>query len=272
MKKVNILLTLALLISFAMPNFAQNGKGEEVKVPLSNPGQAGIIDASSYRGSITIETHNGSDVIVTLFADDDDDDNDSEYSGKKGGLKKISAGTYDAEISEEDNNVYVRTGSQSQVDMLIQVPANFAAKVGTHHNGDVFISDLNGVVEVNAHHGDVTIKGLGSSANVNTHHGEIIATFNKVDNSKPMAFTTYHGDVDISMPGNASFSTKIKTTKGDIYTDFEMDVKTPANSVKNDKSGKTKIEIGGWRHASIGSGGQELMMSTYHGDVIIRKN
>jgi hypothetical protein len=45
-----------------------------------------------------------------------------------------------------------------------------------------------------------------------------------------------------------------------------------AKSNVKSKDGKTKIEIGGWRHGSVGSGGQEYMLSTYHGDIIIRKN
>lgn len=269
MKKINILLVILMLVSFGTTSIAQSGKGEEVRVPLSNPGQAGLLRASSHRGRITVEAHSGSDVIVTIYAGDDDDD--MQYSGKKGGLKKISAGSYNAEISEEDNEVSVLAGSQSEVYMVIKVPRNFAVSVGTHHNGQVIVSGVQGVVEVNAHHGGIRLEDLGSSATANTHHGEIVATFTSVDSSKPMAFSTYHGDVDITLPGNSSFSTKIKTTKGDIYTDFEMDIQNQPNQVR-EKGGKTKIEIGGWRHANVGSGGEEYMMSTYHGDVIIRKN
>ena len=245
---------------------AQGQKGEEVKVALSNPGQAGTLIASSHRGSMTVEAYDGKEVTVTLFAEDDEDENSS-----KGGLKKISGGSANAEIVEEDNTIKIQTGSQSTVDLVIKVPRNFSVNLHTHHDGDIYVKGIDGTSEIDAHHGEVTLEDVGSSANVNTHHGEIKATFRAVDSSVPMVLTTYHGDVDITLPANTSFQSKLKTTKGDIYTDFELALESAKNNVKS-KDGKTKIEIGGWRHGSVGSGGQEYMLSTYHGDIIIRKN
>ncbi len=272
MKHINILLIITLLFGSVGVIDAQRGKAEEVRVPLTSPGEEGMLDASSHRGSIKVEAHSGKDVIVKLYPDDDDYD---EYrSGKKSGLKKISAGSFSADIEEDDNYVHIRTGSQNEVHMEILVPANFSLKLGTHHNGLVTVENVKGDIEVNAHHGSVELRGLGSSASVNTHHGEIVATFDNIDNSKPMAFTTYHGDVDLTLPPNVNFISKIKTTKGDIYTDFEMDVtsQNPSYEKGKGKDERTRIKIGGWRNAVVGSGGVEYMMSTYHGDIIIRKN
>ena len=254
-----------MILGFGLSGKAQ--KGEEIKVPLSNPGQAGLLKASSHRGSIKVEAYDGKDVIVTLFADDDN------RGGSKGknGLKKISGGAVNAEITEEDNVVRIETGSQNTVDMVIKVPRNFDVNLHTHHHGDIYVKGIDGTSEIDAHHGGVTLESVGSSANVNTHHGEINATFRGVDSSKPMVLTTYHGDVDISLPAGTTFNTKLKTTKGDIFTDFELSMNSQINKVES-KGATTKIEIGGWMHGAVGSGGQEYMLSTYHGDIIIRKN
>lgn len=257
---------IVLILGLGMT--AQAQKGEEIRVPLSDPGQAGVLKASSHRGSMIVEAYEGKEVLVTLFSDDDDDDRSKKG---KNGLKKISAGTFNAEITEEDNVVRVQTGSQNKVDLLIKVPRNFSVNLHTHHDGEIYVKGIDGTSEIDAHHGAVTLESVGSSANVNTHHGEIIATFRGVDSRMPMVLTTYHGDVDISLPVGTDFKTKLKTTKGDIYTDFELTMNSQKNIVES--TGKTtKIEIGGWRYGAVGSGGQEYMLSTYHGDIIIRKN
>ncbi len=258
-----------ILLGYCVSGKAQDGRGEEVKVALSNPGQPGLLKANSHRGSMKVEAYDGSDVIVTLISDNDDNDN----WGKKGkkGMKKISAGSFNAEITEDDNVVRIETGSQTTVHLSVQVPRNFAVSLNTHHDGDVYVKGIDGTSEINAHHGEVTLESVGSSANVNTHHGEIKATFRAVDAEVPMVLTTYHGDVDISLPQGANFKTKLKTTKGDIYTDFELSMDSAVSKIEK-KGKQTKIEIGGWRHGAVGSGGKEYMLSTYHGDIIIRQN
>lgn len=256
---------IALIALFYYPLHSQGSQSEEIKIELSNPGSPGFLDASSHRGGMKVEAHNGNNVIVTLIADKDNKDQKT-----KNGLKMISGGSATAEIVEENNVVYIETGSQNKVDLLIKVPQNFSVKLHTHHDGDIFVKGIDGTSEIDAHHGGVKLENVGSSANVNTHHGEIEATFRGVDPGMPMVLTTYHGDVDITLPSNANFKTKLKTTKGDIYTDFELKMEVSANKVENNGKG-SKIEIGGWRHGSVGTAGPEYMLSSYHGDIIIRK-
>ena len=268
MRILNIV--IAILLGFTLSGNAQQSTGEEVTIDLSNPGADGKLIANSHRGSITVEAHSGNNVVIVLSTDEDDDD-DRWGSGRKNGLKKISSSAYDAEITEENNVVSIQASTHSTTHMTVRVPKNFDVNLHTHHDGDVMVKGIDGTSEIDAHHGEVTLESVGSSANVNTHHGEIKATFRGVDSSVPMALTTYHGDVDITLPSGSNFKTKVKTTKGDIYTDFELDMESAVQKV--DKVGsKTKIELGGWRHGSVGSGGQEYMLSTYHGDIIIRKN
>ena len=71
---------------------------------------------------------------------------------------------------------------------------------------------------------------------------------------------------------NASIkcNTKIKTAKGDIYTDFDLDLKTVTEN-KTTGSGRKQIKIGGWMYGEIGAGGEEFLFNTHHGDVVIRK-
>jgi DUF4097 and DUF4098 domain-containing protein YvlB len=86
-----------------------------------------------------------------------------------------------------------------------------------------------------------------------------------------MAFTSYHGDIEVTFPRNINCSPRIKTTKGDVFTDYEMSVEPEKTSIEN-SANKKKIKIGGWVNGKIGSGEEEYMFSTNHGDVIIKRN
>ena len=64
---------------------------------------------------------------------------------------------------------------------------------------------------------------------------------------------------------------KVKSTKGDIYTDFDMEMKAEQPETTAGENGGTRIKLGGWLYGDLGNGGPEFMFNTYHGDVIIRK-
>lgn len=245
---------------------------EDVEVELSSPGERGTLDVSSHNGTIEIEGYDGQEVLVTIQADGDDDDN--EYNGNKGGLKRITMNSIDVDIYEEDNYVSV-SAQQNRTDFKIKVPRNFDLKVKAHHNGLVEVSDVDGQMEIISHHGAIHLTDVSGSLVADTHHGEITANFLSITD-KPMAFSTYHGDVDITFPASTNFDAKIKSGKGDIYTDFDVNmnpISTERNTSKgkNKSKSKTKIKIGGWVTGQFGSGGNEYLFNTYHGDVIIRK-
>lgn len=243
----------------------------EISIPLTTPGKSGVLIASSKRGAITVKGTQTNQVTLKVLENVNEEEDDYEDDNTRNGMRKISSNMLDAEIVEENNNVSIQMNSNNSKRVEITIPQNFSVKISTHHDGDVVVTNINGQIEISAHHGDVTIEDVSGSAIVDTHHGEIKAGFKTIDSSKPMAFTTYHGDVQVSFPGNINCSPKIKTTKGDIYTDYEMSIEPQKTSIE-DEGKKKKIKIGGWVHGKIGSGGEEYMFSTYHGDVIIQKN
>ena len=266
MKQINIILMMLLTIGLV----AQTTNEETFNIPLSNPGQEGMLEVDIHNGTITVEAYSGSEVVVKLIGYDSDEKDSSDAS--KYGLKKVSNNVMDTEISEENNYVEIDGGRKGRTDVYVQVPANFSLDLNSHHNGDITVKGVNGAIEVNSHHGAIMLDGVSGSAVADTHHGGITATFDSVDGDKPMAFSTYHGNVDVTLPGSTSFNPKVKSSRGDVYTDFDMDFKpvTSDGSKKGKNKGKYRIG-GGWLQGTVGSGGKEMLMNTYHGDIIIRK-
>jgi hypothetical protein len=88
-----------------------------------------------------------------------------------------------------------------------------------------------------------------------------------------MAFTTLHGDVDISFPGNTKFNTKIKSDRGDIFTDFDMTVDNSKPKVEQkSSSGTYRVSIDEWVYGKINGGGPEMLFKNMHGNIYIRKS
>ena len=68
MKKLKTLIVLlTILIAFDIQ--AQN-QGDELIVPLSDPGKAGILKASLHTGNIKVVGYSGNEVIITVTTDE----------------------------------------------------------------------------------------------------------------------------------------------------------------------------------------------------------
>ena len=263
MKNISLLF-IALFTSFMVQGQSET---QEFTIPLTDPGKPGKLMVDIQNGNIKVEGHTGKDVLVKIKAHPGGDYKSKSSRGREG-LRRIPNNALSFEISEANNRVMIDGNRNRRTDFHIMVPRQFTLILETHHNGDVYVSDVSGEIEVNSHHGEIGMEGISGSVIADTHHGEIRAKFDAVTAGQPMAFSTYHGDVDITFPNNVDGKTKIKTERGDIYTDFEMEMKIQR---KEESEDGVKKYFGGWLYGNLGKGGPEFMFNTYHGDVILRK-
>ena len=273
MKRIYItILSVLLTGSDHLNAISQNIDKQEFKVQLSDPGKPGKLKVGLHRGSIKIDGYNGNEVVVTVIHNIDEDKEEDEKNRKsRDGLRRIPNTAAEFNITERDNFVRIQDVDNKESNFEIKVPNRFSLSLSAHHDGYVEVNDVIGEIEVQAHHDDIVLNRLGGSVTANTHHGEIKVTFQSVSSDTPMAFSTYHGDIDITFPANVNAFAKIKTTKGEIYTDFDMDMKPQSALVESGTSKGTKIQVGGWLTGNLGAGGAEYLFNTYRGDVIIRK-
>ncbi len=258
---------ITLLMIFCSVLWSQEIHEESFVIPLSDAGKPGTLRVNLHNGSIAIEGYSGKEVQVALKAHRPAD----KEKDNREGLRRISNTALDIQIREKDNRIEIDGGNSGRTDFVVKVPVSFVLEVDTHHNGNINVKGVKGEMELHAHFGSIVMEDVAGSALVDTHHGEVKARFNAVTAGKPMAFSTYHGDVDVSFPSGTNFEAKVKTSKGDIFTDFEVEMKIQKAEEKTSQSGLREIKIGGWMYGSIGSGGQEYMFTTYHGDIILRK-
>ncbi|MEO9482997.1 MAG: DUF4097 family beta strand repeat-containing protein [Ekhidna sp.] len=267
------LLTILLLIA-AGSTWAQ----EQIAVPLSSPDKRGKLEVSQVRGNIIIEAYNGKEVIIEAIAGTEEgcdscDDHDHGEDRKRdipSGMKRISSSPVELEASESNNVVEVETNSwKKPIDLNIKIPANFDLEVSTVH-GKVEVAGINGTHEISSVNGPLTLKDMSGSIISNTVNGTILVNFKSIKANEPMSFVTLNGDVDVTFPANVKARAKMKSDRGEIFTDFEMTVDRSKPEVKTD-GGAYKVSINSWVFGDINGGGPEFTFKNMHGDIIIRK-
>lgn len=271
-KKVLILLTMLALTSlpviFPVVSWAQGGN--EFTVPLSDPAKRGKLKAKINYGSITIKGTARKDVLVRYTADKDEDRgrNDS-----KDGLKRIGGGGMDLEAVENSNTVSIKSDSwNNKLNLEIEIPSGMDLEVKTYNDGDLLVSNIQGEVALTNYNGEITALNISGSVVATTYNGGIKVTFDKVTENTPMSYSTYNGDIDITYPAGVKATVKMKTEQGDIYSGFDVDIKSSGPVQKKDTgSGVYKVVIDEWKRGDINGGGPEFTMKNYNGDIILRK-
>jgi hypothetical protein len=249
---------------------------EKLVVPLSSPDARGKLEVGQVRGDINIEIYDGKEVIIEAKASGDNDDDcsscdDEEKRSAPAGMKRIASSSVEFSASENNNRVKIETNSWKKgINLNIKIPANFDLKVSTVH-GKIDVKGVNGQMEVSTVHGPLTFTDVSGSIVCNTVHGDVIANFKKVTPNEPMSFVTLHGNVDITLPVGVKATTKMKSDRGEIFTDFDMAVENSKPETKSADKGGYKVSINAWVYGEINGGGPEYTMKNMHGDIIIRK-
>lgn len=242
-------------------------------VPLSDPGKRAKLKTHLNSGSITIKGTARQDVLIKYSTNEDEDKEDEKTEKEKNGLKRISSGTIDLEVSENNNFVKVESSSwNQQLDLEIEVPSGIDLQVHTYNNGDLHINNIQGELELTNFNGEITAGNVSGSVIATTYNGEIKISFDKVTEGTPMSFSTFNGDVDLTFPEACKASFKMKTERGEVYSAFDISlVKSEPVQKKEVKAGTYKVVIDDWVRGDINGGGAEISVKNYNGDIYIRK-
>ncbi|MEX0719223.1 MAG: DUF4097 family beta strand repeat-containing protein [Balneolaceae bacterium] len=274
MKKMYFYPILVVVVSLISGTaIAQN----DLRVPLSNPGKAGsLIINAVFSDEIVVRAHQENDVIVRYDGNKKTDQRDTSRNG----MRRISSGGVGLEVTENNNEVIVKTGPMpSDLELVVFVPQNFSLKLNATQ-GDVQIDGLEGELEINSVNGDIELTNISGSVLVNSVNGDIEVDFVRIRENVPMSFTGVNGDIEVAFPANAKFSAKMKTEWGDVYTNFDMaiDRSSSATEVNNSNSNnkirnneKYKVTVNKWVLGEVNGGGPEFLFKTLHGDISIRK-
>lgn len=262
MKNIGI---ISLILLCSIQGWAQ----DELVVPFSDPGKRGKVKVDLRRGSIKVIGTARKDVLVKYQPVG------TQRTGNttKDGLKRISGATMDLEISERNNYVVIESSSwQRGLDVVVEVPENIDLHVETYNQGDIHVSNIEGDVVADNYNGAISAERISGSFVADTYNGRIKVAFDKITPDTPMAFSTYNGDVDLTLPATLKASLKMKTERGDIFSGFDFAVKKTEPITKTEKqSGTYKVYLDDWVRGEVNGGGPEFMIKNYNGDIYLRK-
>lgn len=269
------LFSLLAMFGLAGSIFGQEPPVDRLTVAFSDPLRPGTLRASLMNGGMTIKAYEGKEVLIEARIRPERESRHERTDKKKMGMRRLEIASTGLTVEEEDN--VMRVGAETMnrtIDLMIQVPKKIALKLSCLNDGDIKVDGVTGEIEVNNQNGAIALTNVSGSVVAYAHNDDITVSFVKIEPEKTMSFVSWNGDVDVTFPPEMRAKTKMKTTQGDVYSDFEIKLEASANRVEEDgrkDGGKYKLKVEKAIYGLINGGGPEMQFSTYNGDIYIRK-
>ncbi len=276
MKKLTVI-TVLFIALFAFASLAQEPIMERLSVAFSDPSKPGTLEVGLISGGITVTGHNGKDVIIEAVARTKKLTGDKiEIDEKAKGMKRIQVTSTGLTVEEDNNEMEISVESWKRaIDLTIKVPTKTSLNLSCVNNGNINVENVDGDIEVNNTNGAIKLKNISGSVVAHALNKDVIVTFNRVDPTKIMSFSSLNGDIDITFPNDFKATAKLKSTQGDIYSDFDISqqevVKDFLKEDKRKEGGKYRISFESGIKVKINGGGPEVLFKTFNGDIFIRK-
>jgi DUF4097 and DUF4098 domain-containing protein YvlB len=263
------ILAAALAAATARGQTQTPSGADRVSVNLSDPSRPALVKASLVNGGITVKAYDGKEVVVEARA------RNRESARSDSNMKRIVVSSTGLSVEEENNEVRISTDSYMRaVDLTISVPAHTSLKLSAVNSGDIVVTGVDGELDVNDVNGSVTLNNVSGSAVAHALNGRLLATFTRV-NQKPMAFSSLNGDIDITFPADLKANLSLKSDRGEIFSDFDVQVQAsaPQQTIEDGRKngGKYKVRIDKTVHGTINGGGPEYQFTNFNGGIYIRK-
>ena len=263
--------TLATLFCLLLMSGLSLGQSQSFVVPLSNPGQPVILEARVMMGSISVMGYEGSEVLVKVTFEEEQED-DEEAEGREG-LRRIPSSSAGVTVEEKNNKVEIGTDwSSEEVHLEIQVPFQTSVHLGGVNGDLVQVEGVSGTHELSHTNGEIIAMNMRGSVIANTTNGDVIVELVEIDSDTPMSFSSFNGDVEVTLPVSIAATLHMQSRQGDIYTDFDVELKpTQPKVTQEHEGGGYRVRMEKAVEGTIGGGGPEIRFKTFNGDIILRK-
>lgn len=260
-----------LAAGFVAPRAEAQSGGDKISVNLSDPSRPAFVKAGLVNGSIIVKGYDGKQVIVEAR----NRNQEREREASSGGLKRLNISTTGLSVEEENNEVRVSTESYARtIDVTISVPTHTSLKLRAVNDGEIVVTGVDGEMDVDNVNGPVTLNNVSGSAVAHALNGKLTATFLRV-NQKPMAFSSLNGDIDVTLPADVKANVSIKSDRGDVFSDFDVQLQAaqPQQVVEDGRKdgGKYRVRIDKTVHGTINGGGPEYQFTNFNGGIYIRR-
>jgi hypothetical protein len=271
----------------------------QVTVPFSDPARPGTVKVNVLSGSISVKVGAARDVVVNTTPGERDRDNERQRNRagdpqrsddpSTAGMRRLTQ-PVGVNVEEENNVVTISSPAMfGPVNIAVQVPAATSLVLRTVNGGEVTVEGVTGSIEVSNVNGSIRLTDVGGPVTAHATNGKVVATLRQLAAGKPMSFTSFNGNVDVTLPASVKANLKMRSDRGDVYTDFDVQT-VPAPARPNgpdarrddnrgrdrdaaDPKGKAKYRLDVDRaiYGTVNGGGPDFELRTFNGDVILRK-
>lgn len=306
-------ITFCVLLTVGRVAWAQTAP-TQLTVPFSDPSRPGTVRVNIMSGSVTVKPGTGREVQITVTPGERDAGRERERETARqaerrarprqnddapstDGLRRL---TQPAGVTadEANNVVQITSPAWTASTLVIQVPVATSLDVRAVNGGDVSVEGLAGSIEVNNVNGSIRITDASGPVIAHATNGRVVATLKQVAAGKPMSFTSFNGNVDVTLPAVSKANLKLRSDRGDVYTDFDVQtsVRTPGASPvpptpptppapprRADRSrpvppdapdtdkARRRVELDRSIYGSINGGGPDFELRTFNGNIYLRK-
>ena len=234
--KTRDIMLVALVLLAAIPAHAQDARDRTV-VRLGDPAARPTLVIRIFWGTVTVRASERADIVI-------------ETSGRS------------RPLIDDARNVVTITGRAGEVtDLVVDVPVRTdvrIAKTGPNKlrnasiAGPIAVYGVDGSIEIDTIGGAVSLTDVSGSVVAHSRTGGVTARLRRPAPDRPMAFTSYSGNVEVTLPRDIKAVILVHSDRGRIVSDFDLGSGQPVR-------------------ATVNGGGPDIELRSFAGSVILRK-
>ena len=293
MNRFAIVAPIAAVMSAAVPNAMAQTRSDHLVIPLTDASRPVTLDVTLTAGIIDVTASDTRDVVI-------DARSPAETGGRIGrggrggrdgrafsrgrargdgagdavGLTRFEQPTALA-VEEANNLVSVKGAPGQRIDLTIRVPVRTSFRLTKTAQGStlgtVTVRGLDGDLEIHTEGGTVTLLNVFGSVVAHSSVGSVIATVTRVTPGRPMAFTSYVGNVDVTLPSSIKADLILRSDHGEVSSDFDLHVTSSASIGAKSADGTFRRPANQPLLATVNGGGPEIELRTFAGNVALRR-
>ena len=262
---VALAMTIAALLG-AAPAPAQD-QPQIITIPLSRPGEPLTLDISILSARIEVIGEDREDAEFAITAEQG-----SRRIITPSGTQSVPGGAYSLEVDEDDNNISVDTDWRvEKISITARIPRRADLELSTTNDGEIIVSNIAGKLQLENTNGPITATNISGSVIAESVNEDIDVSFLNLEGGDAMALTSLNGNLNLGLPADAGVQLHIDTARGEIYSDFEVEVRPSKPLIeRRDDRGGVEVRVENVIIADVNGGGSIIKLKTLNGDVQIR--
>lgn len=154
-------------------------------------------------------------------------------------------------------------------DFELAVPRRIELDVKTVDGGDLRVAGVGGPFEVRNVNGGIEMLEVSGPGSAETVNGPVRVTFDS-NPEGDSRFVTVNGDVEIRFRPGLSADLDLRSTFGELWSEFEVRPLAGRPPVESIENGRRVIRTDAGALVRVGAGGPTHTFETLNGDVLIR--